>query len=657
MALAVAIAAALEFSQSAASSCPLDLSPPSNHFDGVNERGFLSYWEQIGSLDLSQGAEDLAIPITLNFRSDRGTNSSSDYLGSGFQLFPFQSVVYQLDERNFVQVEPSGGNRYFHRTKPEDTILKDRGGWAAAIDQANETVTIWPECGGSKMVYTRGRISSLTIGLRKFDFVYSGNIVSEIREAGHTVLKVIQDRATGRVQALEFSGKRIVIDFDKRPIVENVNGQNLVGATVPALRRLEGALTGTREYQFGVNEKLLPTLKISGSPEREFVWDPQSKYILADTGINYSVQPGEGKGLAENAAITRRYSDGGTEFWHFDRRKGLETSQGRDGVTKVTTYFTSGILAGKLRRVEEIAAGKTRTIRDLSYNEDGLLARETDPDGIVTIFKRDDHSRLTDIMRDGQPFAHRAYDDKNRVKEEEVYGGDKITYRYLADGGFETTTLTSNGETVKSLYDKAEKLIDGVFSDKSGLVLNSEAVHAIIPATSEKRETLINELTDNLSQLKDPIARGNLLIRIGRLYTDDTLGPSDPHSAIKVFESILLDPTMDTYSKAQAYSWITSKYIEIGRSEWPKGVKQMEQLLALKGDGLPPERLKKFRSEQTEAFRMMLALMRTGQPKKDEEIWRATMSKYGASEELKKQFDYLLAEQKNQLSSQYFNNN
>jgi hypothetical protein len=177
-----------------------------------------------------------------------------------------------------------------------------------------------------------------------------------------------------------------------------------------------------------------------------------------------------------------------------------------------------------------------------------------------------------------------------------------------------------------------------------------------VPNTSEKRHAIVEELTDHLAGARNPVARGDLLIRIGRLYTDDTLGPPSPLEAIRVFESILSDPTMDVYSQAQAHSWIASKYIEIGRSEWPKAIRQMEILLALDGKGLDPQRLEGLKAEQICGFKTLLALMETGHPKSDETLWRSAFEKYGASEEFKQQLDALVVEQKRQLSSEYFNN-
>lgn len=648
LSLVLRVAAALSFSAVCADgSCGLNWTVPSNHFNGVNERGVVSYWEEIDSVDVGEG---LRFPLIINFRSDRSTSSA--YLGNGWLLSLLESSIYQINERNFVMAQPDGPNRYFYRTKPQETVLKDRGGWAAEIK--GDTITAWAECGW-KLAFKNGRLVSMqTPENRKLDFVQVAGGVVELREGGKVHLKAATDPSTGHITGLEFNNRRVGIDLEDRPIVRNINGQNLVASMAPSLHRLTGVPGGPKEYYFSVDKKLQPNLRIAGTPERLLVWNPTTKLIAADTGWSYFITPG--KDVFANAAIERKNAQGGKESWHYDRARGIETEQSLDGLKRVTTYLTSGLLAGKLRRVEEIAGGKSRLLRDLSYDEKGQLARETDANGVVTAFKYDDQSQLAEIIRDGLPFARRSYDDKNRVTAQEVIDVEKVSFRYLPAGGYEKSVVKTSGEIETLVYNKAEKLVEGVFGGGEKVVFAGEFTPTIIPGNTEKRDILIKELAANLAQLKNPIARGELLIRIGAIYSDDALGPSDPNSAIKVFESILIDPTMDDYMKAQAHSWIASKYIEIGRSEWPKGVKQMERLLAMKGDGLPPERMKGLVAEQREGFRKLLALTETGQSKKDEEFWRAMLIKYGSSDDFNKQLNERLAEQKQILSTQYFNN-
>lgn len=630
-----------------AASCGLNWRVPSNHFDGVNERGAVSYWEEIDAIDLGDG---LRLPLILNFRSDR--SSSSSYLGNGWLLALLESHIYQLNERNFVMVQPDGPNRYFSRANPQDNVLKDRGGWAAEIKE--DTITAWAECGW-KLTFNNGRLVSMqTPENRRLDFVQTGGRVVELREGGKIHLKATIDSSTGLITGLEFNNRRIGIELENRPLVQNVNGQNLMVGMVPCLHRLTGVSHNPKEYTFAVNDKIEPMLRIAGTPDRVLTWNPVTKLIISDSGWTYIITPG--KDIFANAAIERKNMQGGKESWHYDRARGVETEQLLNGVKKITTYFTSGPLVGKLRRIEEIAGGKSRVLRDLAYNEKGQLVREIGPDGVITAFQYDEHARLRDILHDGQPLARRIYDDKDRVTEEEVIGVEKVTFRYLPSGGYEKNVVKTDGTTETLVYDKAEKLIEGVFNGGEKVVFTGEFIPTIIPGNTEKRDALVKELIDQLETLKDPIARGELLIRLGAIQTDEGLGPEDPHTAITIFQSIVDDPTMDDYTRSQAHFWIASMHNLIGRSEWPKAVKEMEHILELRGEGLSDKRLKDFQSAKIGAFRKMLAHMQTGEPRKDQELWKITLQKYGNTKEFKEQMDYLLAEQRKQLSNQYFNN-
>lgn len=628
------------------SSCGLTWYPPSNHFDGVNERGFVSYWEQIDSIDLG---DDLKLPLIINFRSDNG--ASSPYLGAGWMLALLESRIYQIDDRNFVMIEPDGDNRYFSRQDAKSTVLKDNGGWMAEIKDDN-TIVASAECGW-KLTFQNGKLISIqTPENRKLDFIYDGGRVVEIKEGSKSCLRAIVDTASGLVTGLQYNDRNVTFDLKDRPVVQNLAGQNVVASMSPSLHGINGVPGGLHQYNFGTDDKLQPIFKVSDL-NRVFTWNPVTNLIVSDTGWDYNIQPGT-EAFA-NAAIQRTNAQGGTELWHYDRTTGEEIAQGIDGVKIVTSYFKGGLLDGKLRKVEQIANGTTKIVRALSYDEKGDLIREIGPDGVMSAFTYDDHGRLSQIQRDGKPFATRTYDDNDRVTSEEVFGADKKTYRYLDNGGYEKTILTASGLKSVETFDKLEKLVAATYSDGRGVNFDN-FVRTMLPTTTEKRDALLKELQANLGQLKDPAARSDLLIRIGRIYTDDALGPINPEAAIKAYQAILADPTADNYSKAQAYSWVFSACLDAGKSDSKMAQSSLESLLALKPDGLSPERKDRFDAERAEAFGHLLAFTRTNQPATDEKNWGLILAKYGSPDSFKRKLGDLLTEQKRQMAIVYFNN-
>jgi hypothetical protein len=212
--------------------CGLDWTLPANHFDGVNEWGYVSYWEKVGDLDLGDG---LILPLTINFCTSRD-GWSSPYLGQGWILPLLDSNFVQVDERTFRMVEPDGRIRMFWRGNSNDTILGSAGGWKAEIN--GDQINAYASCGW-KVSYLKGHIVGLsTPKNQQLDFAYSGNTVVAIREKGATRLSIERDVASGRVNALVFSGKRIEIALDEKPRVQNIAGQNVVAGMAESLKSI-----------------------------------------------------------------------------------------------------------------------------------------------------------------------------------------------------------------------------------------------------------------------------------------------------------------------------------------------------------------------------------------------------------------------------------
>jgi len=59
--------------------CGISWNKPSFHFDSVNEWGYVSYWEEIGTVDMG-GRE---IPLFINFLSNKRTSSCKASVGIG----------------------------------------------------------------------------------------------------------------------------------------------------------------------------------------------------------------------------------------------------------------------------------------------------------------------------------------------------------------------------------------------------------------------------------------------------------------------------------------------------------------------------------------------------------------------------------------------
>ena len=112
-----------------------------------------------------------------------------------------ESRIVQMDENSFKMERPDGWFRVLTRESKAPKILSN-GDWKAEIN--GETITAWAEC-GSKLVFQRGRIVSMQLKDRKFDYIYDGNKVSEIREGAVPLLRVEREMVSGEVTGLRLT--------------------------------------------------------------------------------------------------------------------------------------------------------------------------------------------------------------------------------------------------------------------------------------------------------------------------------------------------------------------------------------------------------------------------------------------------------------------
>ncbi len=413
---------------------------PINHFNFVNEQGHLSYWEQIGTLDLG---DDLQLPLIIGFKSSRET--VSDLLGQSWLMPLLESHFIQLDDQWFQMVQPDGLNQKFLREKATDTTLKGGGGWMAEIQ--GDIINAWAVCGW-KLTYHKGKLVSITTPKSKtINLEYSGGRVTEVKEGGTTVLKVDLNPNTNQVVGITAGEKSYKFEQDRKPRVQVINGQNLIGGMDLSLHKLTFPNGHFKTYEFAVDQKLQPTLKITeNGTERNFAWNPINRLILSDNDWTYKITPDE-KNPNNNAAIGRKNAKGQEEFWHYDRAKGIEVVQDIFGKKRTATWFVSGILAGKPRKVEESTNGKIQAMEQSFYDEKASLIRKKvikNEELIDTEYIRNDKGLILQEIRNGKTLVNNEYDGTGRLVKV-LYPDGKISqYYYNADGSIEKTGIDKN---------------------------------------------------------------------------------------------------------------------------------------------------------------------------------------------------------------------
>lgn len=370
-------------------SCGIDWRLPQSHFEGVDEQGHVLYCEKIGTLDMGDG---LDIPLHIMFKSEWMANSP--FLGKGWMLPLLQSRIEQTSERSFRLWQPDGWYRDFWCSKSSELILDGQGGWKA--ETRGDTTTAWAPCGW-KLVFKNKKLATIvTPKNRHIDLVSKNGQVDEVLANGLSVLRVDRDTTTGRVKGLTLhGGKRIAIEQKLRPRIEHelVKGEDY---SLAKLTLVDGAV---RTYEYEVDEQWRPTLKMG---DRLIVWDPVSNLIVKNGQWMYDIKA-DSKNPMANAAIERKNSNGESEFWHYDGSNGREIVQGIDGVKKVSTWFLSGKLTGKIRESRDYSSsGDLIQHQRWSYNENGSLLRKQVNDLVI---EKDFSGRI--VVRKGDEIVYK----------------------------------------------------------------------------------------------------------------------------------------------------------------------------------------------------------------------------------------------------------
>jgi hypothetical protein len=390
-----------------------DFRMPSNHFDGVSSQGYVSIWKQLDSLDLG----DASVPILLGAQTYRAIPSG--VLGSGWIMPLFDSGIVQRDENTFDMITPDGTMDFFYRDGIDPSILHGSSGWTGEIQGSD--IIVHSKCGsGWKMVLRQGKLDTLSKVSHELKIQRDPmNRPIGITENGISRLALNRDEKTGLVSALEMNGKKYLFGYDGKPRVENVGGQNLVGGVEPSLHQITypQEMRGKKEtYDFALTEKMLPELKITDTEgkERMIVWGLDGR-MLQDGEWSYKITPSRDAGA--NAAIERTNAQKQMEYWFKDDPNGKETTVALDGSKTERSWFTSGVLSGKTRKIVRYKTNNN----DLpiyyisSYDESGNIIKQVDTE-IGTVLNEYESNKLIST----------SYMYKNQITKKVMWSNGKM---------------------------------------------------------------------------------------------------------------------------------------------------------------------------------------------------------------------------------------
>ncbi len=347
-----------------AAACGIDWSSPSGHFEGVDYQGHVHLVQRFGEIT----GKSEKFPLNIIFNSSYGI---SPYGGAGFEIPLLEAKMYQVDENTFLLKNPAGWLWPFVRTKDKN-ILDGTAGWKAVIN--GDTITAWAPCGG-KMIFNKGKIVRLESKKVALDYIYSGALLSEIKEGLNTVLRVNLNTTTGEVQGINLESEEM-IHFEKsqKPRVQNIGQKNGILGMDSTISKIICGDGKEIIYEFGVDEQIQPMIKINRN--RMIVWSPTTSSIVSDGDWNYNISRKEG--AFSYSDIQRTNSNKKQESYKYDPVLGEENFTHADGFSRKRTWFTSGKLAGHPKKIIDTIDGREVRNRKWNYDENGYQLRLLD---------------------------------------------------------------------------------------------------------------------------------------------------------------------------------------------------------------------------------------------------------------------------------------
>ncbi len=435
--------------------CGFDWTLPQAHFDGVEEHGYVAYWENIGEADLGDG---LVIPVNINFNSHR--ESSSPTLGKGWTVALLESHVEPVDENSMKVLMPDGWTFTFLRNGSTET-WRGNAGWVG--ETADTVFTITAPCGW-RIKFDGGKIQEIDSDKnRALTYRYNGGVATAVDEDGKSFLQVEDNTSTGVAMDLIIDGQKINLAEAQRPRIQAVQKQNLITGFDPSLSQLQWPDGRTEAFDFTPAKNLDPSLSISlsnGHP-RTFTWDANTRQIKTDCDWSYSLQQ-----VAGNLQYTRTLSTGQFETYENNTVTGVTIEKSLTGNAIATYRFVGGPLTGRIRKVEEMQMGAQRKILySASYFPSGNLMRELFyPDHVR--FYSDDRKLLKETVGNAVVYEQ-DFDDQGRLihminpsqhmEVKRIYNsqGGETTQVFKQGGLFYTETADNNNNLIS--FDKGNQ--------------------------------------------------------------------------------------------------------------------------------------------------------------------------------------------------------
>jgi len=294
---------------------------------------------------------------------------------SGWMVPLFDSSLIQLNEDEFVFYDPVGRELSLHRDSKDRNLLKGDG-WTGQI--VGDSVVKLYSCDGWVANYVSGKLSQFKNGTETLVYSRSDKNDGVTVSLNGKVVASINVNKTGAV--LNFQYQNYTIPFSERPFIEIINEKRVISKIGTSLggivKNADGSSTQMYAFEYGVSKDLQPTVSVkkAGESGQQFTWDAKTGSLISDDYWSYSIEPNPSPD--SNTPIVRLRSIADPEkgeFFNENPSTGVTLTQINSGPIIRTTRHTSGLLRGKIRRVEELNSGNVKTLSERTYDEKGKL--------------------------------------------------------------------------------------------------------------------------------------------------------------------------------------------------------------------------------------------------------------------------------------------
>ncbi|MBP0011245.1 RHS repeat-associated core domain-containing protein, partial [Roseofilum sp. Belize Diploria] len=401
-----------------------------------------------------------------------------------------------------------------------------------------------------RQVYQDQSIETKTI------YNQAGWVIATIDPLGHKT--EFRHNKLGQVTETIFhDGTSIKVDYDKFG--------NLIAYT-----DREGRTT---EYEYDVLDRL--TAIVDHQKQRtEYKYD-EAGNIVEQLNANGERTQYEYDGLGQRTAVVRAMGQESRSKYD-ELGNPIETTD-FNGNTILYTYDEQGRLVSKTLSGETEpfiqygynAMGRLESVEDdrglttYTYEDRGLLASRTDPDGSTISYTYNEIGQIETLTTPAGSIVYQ-YDELNRLKQV-TEGTETTAYEYNAVGNLEKTTYP-NGVVETRDYDTLHRLTNITTKDESGTVISSydytldnagnrTAVEELGGRKVEWTYDELNRLTDET--ITDPVD-GDRTIK----YVYDKVGNRLSREVTSAQEVVLTTYTYDKNDrlKSEQTNGVTTKY-------------------------------------------------------------------------------------------------